>query len=190
MRILRRLGALAAGFVALGALAMPTMASASSSQPSGTGYTITQVNPTTYIGPVVKAMKVSPLIAAWKICTRSGTQRCMASQGVGQQFRMHDAATGYSTFSDLGGTFGDVFETPGGLCPHAADGANSYVVTGETACSTNNQAYQWFVTNDSPNRLLNPLYNRYLAVLFNDQNGARTTTQPGTGAFYLGRFGS
>lgn len=188
MRYLRWLLAVLTGLIALCALAMPTLASASNAAPKQVPYVVQQVNPTTYVSPVVKAVKVSPLIAAYKICTRSGTSRCMTGEGVGYQFQMQ--ASGYSTFSQNAGDFGYVYKTPNGLCPQAKDGANYWVVMGETACGTSNVSYEWDPTSDSPSRLVNQAYGRYLGVLFNNQDGAKTTTQPATGAYYLGPFGS
>jgi hypothetical protein len=172
--------------IGIGAAAAP--AHASTAPAKQVGYAITQTNPTTYITPLDTAIPAAPLIAAWRICTRSTPTRCATGKGAGEQFQMQ--ASGYSTFNRISAPYGVMFKTPNGLCPHAKDGANGWVVLGDVGCDPNNQSYQWFITTDNPNRLLNPLYDRYLGVLFNNQDGARTTTQPGTGAFYLGEFGS
>jgi hypothetical protein len=186
MRVLRRLAALATGFVALTALVLPTMASASSSAPEQAPFVVQQVNPTTYIAPVSNTVKVSPLIAPIKICTRSGTVRCATGKGIGYQFQMQ--VSGYSTFNEILGTQGDVYETPNGLCPQAKDAANGYIVIGNNGCSDTNTSYEWASTSNG--RLENPTYSRYLGVLFNNQDGAKTTTQPSTGAYYLQPYAS
>jgi hypothetical protein len=149
-------------------------------------YAITQVNQTTFIKPLSKTLSKAPLIGAYKICTRSGTSRCMTGEGVGEQFQMFQS--NYSTFNRSSDQFGYTYTTPNDLCVHGT--TSNTVIGSNTACGFSNSASQWDPDSSSPPRLVNTAYGGYLGVLFNNQDGARTTLQPGTGAFYLSQYGS
>lgn len=175
-----------AGFAAAAALtaAAPAMASTGShSAARQAGLVVQQVNPTNLTKPVSKMIPaILRRAAPYKICNNSGPGRCMTAKGDGFQFQMQ--LSGYSTFSAVVGPDGSLFETPNSLCPHAKDGANGWAVIGDSVCTSTNKSDEWVVGN----RLQNASYGRYLAVLFNNQDGAKTTTQPGTGAWYLGLY--
>jgi hypothetical protein len=183
MRVFRRLATLVVGVAAMGAMVLPAAANASSSTPKQMPFVIQQVNPTTFISPVSTTVQVRPFIAPYKICNNSGPGRCMTAKGNGFQFQMQ--LSGYSTFSAVVGPDGSLFETPNSLCPQAKDAANGWAVIGNSVCTSTNKSDEWVVGS----RLQSAAYSgRYLAVLFNNQDGAKTTAQLGTGAWYLGLY--
>lgn len=184
-RLARVLGLLAVLGLGAGAAGAVPVASASVAAPAvaaGSGAAVIRVNPVNLTKPYAATVSKAPLAGAYKICTNSGTLRCMTGQGNGFQFQMQQS--GYSTFSAVVGPDGSLFETPNSLCPQAKDAANGWVVIGNSVCTSTNKSDEWVVSN----RLKNASYGRYLAVLFNNQDGAKTTTQPGTGAYYLGLY--
>jgi hypothetical protein len=172
----------AAAALALAAAAVP-MAGASASTASS-GYTVQQVNPTTWTNTLAKKVPAIPLVQGnYIIKTRSGSAvRELTSQGDGLDMVLKQ--TGFSTFnkSSPAGATGDIYTTPGGYCAH---GTTNNLVISSTSCGGNNTSSQWF--GDGNGRLECVCNGNYMGANANAENEV-VRLEPSSGAYYLTPF--
>lgn len=192
-RLLTALLGAAAITAGLSAAAPALASTAHPAAHSAPGTVATQVNPTNLTKPYTAKVSKAPQVGQWIICTRSGTKRCLTSEGNGNI--MEIKASGYSTFNRTSpsGSAGFLFTTPNGLCVHGTDpgGQQNGAVTAVTgSCGAGNTASQWDEDNSSPSRLFNVTYvtsggnNLYISTAANS-DGENVYLNPGSGSFYL-----
>jgi hypothetical protein len=185
MRVFARVAAVLTCVAAVGALALPTVAAASSAQPHQAVYTVQQVNPTTYTNVLSNKVPEIPMRAgSWIIRTRVALGNNfleLTSEGNGLDMQVH--ATGFSTFnrSQPTGAIGWIFKTASnGYCVHGTN--DNLVIATSSNCGANNTASQW--SDDGNGRLQNGAYGNYLGIN-TLQEGVVARLEPTTGAYYM-----